>query len=1026
MEKRESDKNGAFWIWEPTPDAKGEIRRNLGNRPVVLCGRGLSLLTELGIETPSGIRIEPIEKVPGPWDKRGFQSYRDHPVFAGLYGGFYSLLLDLLPPPYGEVALYCGEKAKIVAVEKRFIDYLRQRPILWEYEKENIFCIGGFLYQDDRAHGPYATMTERFRRNIGTYLRREYESPVSFWPPISRGFMEERSASCEPRIENIRTMPEPSALRITLQKDQLGNYTNTSGSRILVNARDKGSIQEIWAHPYRILNRLNIEIDGTDLSESLVQTMIEPAYIRFETESAAVTLFASCDKPFACLQIDFRDRVFHRVDFHFETDLRISWPMDDDYNGRTYYGKDPTAGRVSFRTEEGRCRSWLKANHSAEIQVTPDTNALTGVLRVNATENLSLIIGANIDEEKQPMELSLEEELHRAAAVYQGYLDRTVRIRTDSPAIDRRIERAKIAAYKFRVCTPGIGTGLVAGYANSRPGWSRARPGYAWYFGRDSEWISLAMLGWGDSETVRENLELLMRYQELTGKIYHELSTSGVAHFDAADSTPLFLLTAVRMIRKTGDLNWFRRYRANLLKALEYCATTDTDNDGLIENTVAGHGWVEGGKLYVSHASLYLNAIWLAALRELSDLFTETGECPEAWASLEKWRQNVEKKFPSFYNSERERYAIGIDKEGRRLDYFTIMPAVGVHLRALNPSKTAAHVRDFAGSDFSTDWGVRIIGKSSGMYNPAGYHEGSVWPLFTGWASLAEFASGATLSGFAHVCANLADSEYFAKGTIHEVLHGEIYRSSGVCPHQGWSESMAVQPWIEGVIGFSPDALKASVFLSPQIPANLSRLAVSRLMCGKNEIAMDYERDQEIRESVNVRQRYRLRPLQTLALSFQPFIPKQAENIEITVRRFKSKTPEHLTESEKRHQFRTCYDTPNIVVGIQSARIILPEEALSEEIEIGISYQLSFELLSVVPVFIEHEPSRLPRILGWEKRNGRWAIEIEAPGNREVTLEGFVGEKCHVKGATYREGRFYCRAEGAENEYHPHTIEIEG
>ncbi|NLZ13459.1 MAG: hypothetical protein GXY29_04625 [Thermotogaceae bacterium] len=1026
MEKRESGKNDAFWIWEPTPDAKEQMRLYLGDRPVVLCGRGLSLLTELGIETPSGIRIEPIEKVPGPWDKRGFQSYRDHPVFVGLYGGFYSLLLDLLPSPYGEVALYCGEKAKIVAVEKRFIDYLRHRPILWEYEKENILCVGGFLYRDDRAHGPYAPITERFRRNIGAYLRRESESPVSFWPPISRGFIEERSASYEPRIENIRTVPAPSPLRITLLKEQLGNYANTSGSRILVNARDNGSVQEVWAHPYRILNRLDIGIDGTDLSESLVQTMIEPAYIRFETEIATVTLFANCDKPFAYLQIDFRDRISHRVDFHFETDLRISWPMDDDYNGRTYYWKDPAAGCVSFRTEEGRCRAWLKTNHSAEIQATPDSNTLTGVLSVNATESLSLIIGASIDEEKQPMELSLEEALHRATAVYQGYLDRTVRIRTDSPALDRQIERAKTAAYKFRVWTPGIGAGLVAGYANSRPGWNRARPGYAWYFGRDSEWVSLGMLGWGDSETVRENLELLMRYQELTGKIYHELSTSGVAHFDAADSTPLFLLTAVRMIRQTGDLNWFRRYRNNLLKALEYCATTDTDNDGLIENTVAGHGWVEGGKLYVSHASLYLNVIWLAALRELNDLFTETGECPEAWASLEKWRQNVEKSITRFYHPVKERYAIGIDKEGRRLDYFTIKPAVGVYLRVLCPTKTAAHVREFASSDFSTDWGVRIIGKSSGMYNPAGYHEGSVWPLFTGWASLAEFASGATLSGFTHVCANLADSEYFAKGTVHEVLHGEVYRSSGVCPHQAWSESMAVQPWIEGVVGFSPDALKAAVFLSPQIPANLSRLSVSRLMCGKNEIAMDYERDHEIRESVFVRQRYRLRSLRTLALAFQPFIPKQAEDVEITVRRLRSEASEYPAESEKRYRYQTCYGAPDIGVGIQSAQIKLPVETLSDIMEIIIAYHLPFELKAVVPVFVEQEPSRLPRIIGWEKRNGRWAIEIEVPGNREVTLEGFIGKRCCVKGAIYHEGRLYCRAEGAEDEYHPHTIEIEG
>ena len=78
-----------------------------------------------------------------------------------------------------------------------------------------------------------------------------------------------------------------------------------------------------------------------------------------------------------------------------------------------------------------------------------------------------------------------------------------------------------MGAIKFRAATPGIGTGLMAGYASSRPGWFSARPGYAWYFGRDSLWCSLALLDIGVFETVGDNLELLIKYRRLDWKIDH-------------------------------------------------------------------------------------------------------------------------------------------------------------------------------------------------------------------------------------------------------------------------------------------------------------------------------------------------------------------------------------------------------------------------------------------------------------------------------------------------------------------------
>ncbi len=50
------------------------------------------------------------------------------------------------------------------------------------------------------------------------------------------------------------------------------------------------------------------------------------------------------------------------------------------------------------------------------------------------------------------------------------------------------------------------------------------------------------------------------------------------------------------------------------MKAYRFSAATDTDGNGLIENTGAGHGWVEGGALYPAHEEIYLQGLWVEAL----------------------------------------------------------------------------------------------------------------------------------------------------------------------------------------------------------------------------------------------------------------------------------------------------------------------------------------------------------------------------------------------------------------------------
>jgi hypothetical protein len=76
-----------------------------------------------------------------------------------------------------------------------------------------------------------------------------------------------------------------------------------------------------------------------------------------------------------------------------------------------------------------------------------------------------------------------------------------------------------------------------------------------------------------------------------------------------------------------------------------------------------------------------------------------------------------------------------------------------------------------------------------------------------GWAALCDYAAGNSAQGFSKMMSNLLVYKNWSLGYIEEVLHGTQYKYFGVCRHQAWSETMVLQPAIEGMLGLNPDAM---------------------------------------------------------------------------------------------------------------------------------------------------------------------------------------------------------------------------
>ena len=429
---------------------------------------------------------------------------------------------------------------------------------------------------------------------------------------------------------------------------------------------------------------------------------------------------------------------------------------------------------------------------------------------------------------------------------YENYLSDKLSITTPDEDFNKGFKWAVLRSSQFIVNTPGVGTSLMAGYSSSNTGWGGSqkvsgRPGYAWYFGRDAVWSGIAFGDLGDFETVKEVLKTFIRFQAVDGKIYHELSTSSSVHYDASDATPLFVILMAQYLRNSGDSQFVKDNIGAIDKAMEYCFATDTNADHLIENTNVGHGWLEGGALYGSQTEFYLAGLWNVALADAAYLSNATGnhakhEQYSKEAKLVNHIINTDFWNPKGY------YNYGKKSDGSYTDEFIVLPTVPVYFGVTDPAKSLKMIKQFGTGSFSTDWGVRMIEEQNPLFDHASYHFGSVWPLFTGWTAMAEYQTGRYIQGFSHIMSNLISYKNFSLGSVPEVINGQVYRPGGVTLHQCWSETMVIQPIIEGLLGFHPNAIDKSMVLAPRFPFDWNSCSSQNIRVGDARISFEMKK----------------------------------------------------------------------------------------------------------------------------------------------------------------------------------------
>jgi glycogen debranching enzyme len=661
---------------------------------------------------------------------------------------------------------------------------------------------------------------------------------------------------------SAQTSAQPLELTRTIRSWE---FLPVIGTRAGLFGNETGRF-EAWVYPIKIFRDFHLifHVDGHALpAESLARTLTvrpESASILYAGDSFRVreTLCIPVDEPGAVILFEVETEQPLEIEAAFTGDFQLEWPAA---LGGTYINWDERGHAFVFGEEARKYAAFVGSPSGTDAHLSYETNysaSNENSFRLGVTprgkEMKALVIAASMtgmdDAAKtyQRLLASYSEAMRKSADYYSGYLTKTVSLDLPDVTLQQAYDWARISTVQGLVNNPYLGTGLVAGYRTSGVG---QRPGFAWFFGRDSFWTSLALNAEGDYATARTAIDFIAKYQRQDGKVPHEISQSAslVPWFKdypypyvSADATPLLIIALNDYVAQSGDVSFGRDKWDNAWRAYQFMRST-YDANGFAQNAGVGHGWVEGGPLLPVKNEYYQAGLAVAALHALSNLAKLIGKDDVGKQLSAEFDQAKPALDQVFWSPEEKFYAFALKQDNQRADELSVETTVPMWFDLPDPDRADQTITKLSAEEHQTDWGMRIISNRSKVYDGSGYHYGSVWPLFTGWASVGEYRYHHPLPAYLNLRSNALLAFDGSFGHFSEVLSGDYYDSfSTSSPHQIWSSAMVISPILRGMLGLQVDAEKHQVNLAPHLPADWTSFGMHNVHVGGAELDFQFRK----------------------------------------------------------------------------------------------------------------------------------------------------------------------------------------
>jgi glycogen debranching enzyme len=539
---------------------------------------------------------------------------------------------------------------------------------------------------------------------------------------------------------------------------------------------------------------------------------------------------------------------------------------------------------VSIETSEeewrakGRCGRVVRnvVVRAPGAAIGPETITYRVVVPAHGTWLASLEVRVGVDGVEVPPRFPIGAAPERSAPAKQmaQWRSSSPIVEADSPALVATIGRSETDLAALRITDPAV------------PGVAAVAAGAPWFmalFGRDALWTSSMTLALSP-ELALGSLRALAYHQgkvvdpmseEEPGRIVHELrfgvdptlALGGTnRYYGSVDATPLFVVVLGQLARWGADPEVVDDLLPAADRALEWIARYgDKDGDGLVEyargtdrglrnqgwkDSLDGVNFADGTLAEPPIALVEVQAYVYAAYRARAELARARGDRETEQhfeAEADAMRRRIEERFwlPAGY------FAVGLDQDKRPIDALASNIGHVLWAGAASPERAALVAERLLSPELFSGYGIRTLATSMGAYNPASYHNGSVWPHDTAIA-----VAGLVRYGFRRhaqkVAAGLIQAATYFSGRLPELFCGYDkgdypgpvpYPTS--CSPQAWASAAPVS-LLTSMLGLDPNVPAGEVRVDPAVPPEWGALRLADLSLGGERLTVAVDKSGEV------------------------------------------------------------------------------------------------------------------------------------------------------------------------------------